>query len=242
MTLKLLIEYDGTAYGGWQRQANAPSVQAAIEDALTGALGRPVTVIGAGRTDAGVHASGQVAHVVLDGDVPMEKLPGIFRGTIPPDIVIRSFEIVPDGFHARHSAKRRTYEYTITLERRAIGRRYSWFVPYRIDTELLQQAAFMIVGEHDFTAISKLNRDQQHHRCTVVESRWDRDGPLLRYRIVANRFVYGMVRALVGLMVDVGRGKHDVAVVQQLLDTPDRALLPSPLAPARGLVLVAVEY
>ncbi len=240
----LLLEYDGTHYSGWQRQLNAPSIQEVLEHCLRRMLGRYINVIAAGRTDAGVHALGQVVHLDLPTAVtlPPEKIVKALNTMLPPDIRILWGADVPGDFHARFTAVRRTYFYTVMLFESVFHRYYTWQLRYAIDTEQLQQSAAIFLGEHDFTTFSKFNADTRNYVCSVDRCEWEPLNPgMWRFTISANRFVYGMVRSLVGAMIDVARGKRSIAELQQALQQRDRALN-SPLAPARGLVLARIAY
>ncbi len=240
----LLLEYDGTQYSGWQRQLNAPSIQEVLENTFRRMLGRYINVIAAGRTDAGVHALGQVAHVDLPSTVtlPPLNLAKALNTMLPPDIRILWCADVPGDFHARFAAIHRTYLYTLTLFESVFYRHYAWQLRYTIDPALLQQSAGIFVGEYDFTTFSKFNADTRNYICNVDRCEWRLLSPgVWQLVISANRFVYGMVRSLVGAMVDVAQGKRTIAELQAALEQKDRALN-SPLAPARGLVLAQVRY
>ncbi len=240
-TLKLVIEYDGTRYAGWQRQENALTVQAEVERALATILREPITVHGAGRTDAGVHARGQVASFTTTSDRDPFALVGGLNGLLPNDIVVHSAEDVPESFHARFSATGRRYTYTITTAPSALLRHCSWYLRYKMDPLILDEAAAMLQGEHDFESFCRVHADVEHHRCTVDDARWRREGTLLVFDIRADRFVHGMVRALVGTMVDVARGYNTLEHFRALFETGDRAAA-GPAAPPRGLVLEEVTY
>jgi tRNA pseudouridine38-40 synthase len=238
---KLLLEYDGTNFVGWQRQDNGRSVQGEIERVLSQVLQEGVSVIGAGRTDAGVHARGQVANFRSETKLCPNDILGGFNALLPDDVVVYDVEEVPVEFHARYSARERAYSYTISRRPIAVMRNYAWFVKYRLDMSLMQMAAEMIVGEHDFESFCKTASAVDHHRCTVSVSRWDDDGAFLQYEIRANRFLHGMVRALVGSMVDVGRGYRTVEEFRAIIGAKDRTEA-GMAAPARGLCLESVAY
>jgi tRNA pseudouridine38-40 synthase len=243
-TLLLLLEYDGTAYAGWQRQPNAPTVQEALEKALERLAKRRLCAVAAGRTDAGVHARGQVVHVRLPDSwsVPEERIPAALNSLLPADIRIRRAQITELPVHARYHARARQYSYTIICRPSVFARHFSWYVPYPFAPELLQEAACLFLGEHDFTTFSKHHPELRNPICTVEESRWEQLCPWCwRFHIRANRFLYGMVRALVGAMLQVARHRRTLEELRQALAARNRRYA-SPLAPPQGLVLERVFY
>lgn len=239
--IKLLIEYDGTSYVGWQRQENGKSIQAEIECVLKMILQEDVNLIGAGRTDAGVHARGQVANFRTETKLDLYEIKGGLNGLLPDDIAIHEVEEVPIDFHARYSAKERYYSYLITKDPSALMRHFSWFVKYRLDVELMQQATKAILGKHDFESFCKVNSEVDHHVCDVKSAEWIVEGQLLWFRISADRFLHGMVRSLVGTMVDVGRGYLSFSDYLSIMEKKNRAEA-GMSAPAKGLVLEKVIY
>lgn len=252
--LALLIEYDGTDYVGWQIQDNGRSVQGEITRGFQQLFQREIHVHGAGRTDAGVHAHGMVAHVDLPDEIDMtsRKLTIALNATTPEDLVIRDIRPVAEDFHARFSAEARQYRYTIRNERTAIDRRTVWSIKRGVDRVPIEAATAMLVGEHDFTSFSKRTNDVEHYRCFVQEARWDWNsgglalengsGTTFALTLRANRFVRGMVRALVGALVQVGQGALSVDEFARLLTTPREFARAKYIAPAHGLVLEGVSY
>lgn len=242
-TLALLIEYDGTHYAGWQHQPNGLSIQEAIERAVAEAFGVMAPVVGSGRTDAGVHARGQVAHVHIEGghDIPIDKVPIALNVRLPRDIRIRDARDVAPDFHARYGAVRREYVYTIAFEESVFHRHFAWKPDLPYDRGLLGNAARAFVGTHDFTTYSKLNADTRSYVCDVAICRVEPESDRLVIRLQADRFVYGMCRAIVGAMMDVARGKAALDHLVDRLAARDRRLQ-SPLAPPQGLVLNRVSY
>jgi tRNA pseudouridine38-40 synthase len=239
--IRLLIEYDGTEYVGWQRQAARKSIQGEIEHVLEQILRENATVVGAGRTDAGVHARGQVAHFHTGTLLSVSEIKGGLNALLPNDIVVLSADEVPLEFHARYNAKERRYTYLITRTPSAILRLYSWYVKYPLDVDLMNRCAMQIRGTHDFQSFCHVVADVEHYQCTVYDAVWKVDGSLLRFTISADRFLHGMVRALVGTMVDVGRGYttfDEYLAIFQKLDRREAGMA----APARGLVLEEVSY
>ena len=239
--IKITIEYEGTNYHGWQWQENADTVQGRLMEAVTRLTGEQPTITGAGRTDAGVHARGQVANFKIEKALPLHNIEMGLNAYLPRDIVVKSAEEVPEQFNARFDAKKRIYQYYISPRRTALWRHVTWqfFSPF--DENLLHHAAEMMLGEHDFGAFSRLEVQSEHKRCIVYESRWFWKDGLLVYRIAANRFLHGMVRTIVGTMMDCARGKISLGEFKAIFESKDRTVA-GPAAPARGLILEAVEY
>jgi tRNA pseudouridine38-40 synthase len=238
---KVVLEYDGTNFSGWQIQPNGRTVQEELERALRQISGSPVRVAGGGRTDAGVHARGQVATFTLEKDVAPEDLRRSLNGVLPEDVVVHSTAIVDSLFHARYSAVAREYEYTIAIGPAAIHRRTMWVCPYRLDAEVLQRSAARVIGEFDFTSFAKVGSEMEHGRCVVSRSEWIMHDRRWAYHVRSNRFLYGMVRALVGTMVDMARGYRPESDWDAILAAKDRRQAGT-AAPACGLCLVAIEY
>ncbi len=239
--IKLILEYEGTRYHGWQYQENARTVQAVVEEALFKLTGERRRVVGAGRTDRGVHARGQVANFFIEKDLPLHNIEMGLNAYLPRDVVVKQAEEAPSAFHARFSATAREYQYFISPRPTAMMRHFSWpfFLPF--EPELLHQTAKRIVGEHDFGAFARMEVQSKHKRCLVIEAHWRYENGLWIFRIVANRFLHGMVRTLVGTMMDVARGKLTVETFEHIFRSKDRRQA-GPAAPARGLVLEAVYY
>jgi tRNA pseudouridine38-40 synthase len=241
MRFRLLIEYDGTEYAGWQVQLEKETVQGTIEQALNILLKQATTVVGAGRTDAGVHARGQVAHFDSNVEISPRRLQNSLNGILKKTIRIRNVETCENTFHARYSAKSRTYHYQISRTPRALYRHLVWYISYNLDIPRMQQAADMITGTHDFQAFCRSISDVNNYLCTVYISRWQHREDILLFEISANRFLHGMVRALVGTFVDIGRGKTTLDFFKHILKKHDRKLA-GQSAPACGLILEKVEY
>lgn len=239
--IRLLLEYDGTNYVGWQRQENGRSIQGEIEDVLEKMLQERPNVIGAGRTDAGVHARGQVANFRTQTHLGVEEIHGGLNGLLPDDIVVHQTKEVPLDFHARFSAKERTYSYHIIFKPQALFRKYAWHVKCSLNLHRMKVAADSITGSHDFESFCKANSEVNDYQCTVSISRWSMSGSSLLYEIRANRFLHGMVRTLVGTMVDIGRGYVPLQNFLEILGKKDRKEA-GMTAPARGLVLESVLY
>ena len=241
---KLTIEYDGTPFVGWQRQHNGPSVQGALEDAVLAFSGERTAVSGAGRTDAGVHALGQVGHLDLADERPVDTVRSAVNFHLKPNpIVITEAEIVPADFHARFSATARRYRYVI-LNRRAppaLDRNRVWHVPVPLDAEAMAEAATLLVGHHDFNSFRSTSCQAKSPIRTLDQLDVERAGARIQIDVGARSFLHNQVRILVGTLQFVGRGqwtRHDVA---EALLARDRTRA-GPTAPPQGLCLVEVRY
>ncbi|HLP17520.1 MAG TPA: tRNA pseudouridine(38-40) synthase TruA [Bacteroidota bacterium] len=240
--IKLTIEYDGTDFAGWQRQKNGRSVQEEIERALAQITQKSVTLVGAGRTDAGVHARGQTANFKTDSQLsPLDYFRAL-NGLLPDDIAVTEAVEVGDDFSARYSAVSRAYKYTILRRPSALMRRYSWQLSYDFNINLMREAASVIRSTSDFQAFCKVEAEVDHYRCRIDEAEWheEEDGTLI-LSIRANRFLHGMVRALVGTMVDVGRGYTTIGDFCWIIESKDRRHA-GQAAPPQGLCLISVHY
>jgi tRNA pseudouridine38-40 synthase len=241
-TWKLTLEYDGTRYRGWQAQKNTDrTVQGVLLRAARELLGPDATIGGAGRTDAGVHALAQVAHVKARRSVaPGELLRGL-NDALPHDVNVVSIETAAPGFHARHDAASRTYLYRVSRRRTAFDKRYVWWVRDRLDAATMAKAAELFRGRHDFASFCE-NAEGQESTIVVVESSEVIDrGNEIHYRVEASHFLWKMVRRLVGTLVEVGRGKIGVPDVERLLR--EKSAEPAAwTAPPSGLFLEKVRY
>ena len=244
-TLKLTIAYDGTDFFGWQRQATERTVQAVIEEALRPIEGQAVVITGAGRTDTGVHAEGQVASVSLTASITTGDLQRALNATLPPDVRVLEVDEVRADFNARFDARAKTYRYALWCgDVMPPGmRRTAWHVPYRLDRDQMQQAAAHLVGCHDFAAFQATGSDVKTTVREITSSRIDAAGSeqLINYRVTGSGFLRHMVRNIVGTIVDVGRGRIPASAVAEILGSRDRARA-SATAPAHGLTLVRVDY
>ncbi len=241
---KLTLEYDGAGFVGWQRQDNGPSLQAALEAAVLGFCGEAVTVQGAGRTDAGVHALGQVAHVDLakatDADTVRDALNAHLK---PAAIAVLAAEVVDGDFHARFSALERVYRYRIVNRRArlALDRGRAWFVPQPLDAAAMHDAASALLGHHDFTSFRARECQAKSPVKTLDVLEVIRDGHEIRIEARARSFLHHQVRNMVGTLKLVGEGKWGRAEVERALEARDRSAA-GPTAPAEGLYLVSVGY
>jgi tRNA pseudouridine38-40 synthase len=241
---KIIIEYDGTSYHGWQRQPNGPSIQQAIEDALQTMTRQNITLIGSGRTDAGVHALGQTANFKCETRLDPGELQKGLNSLLPGDIVIRQCQIAHQEFHARYDVQSKRYRYWILNSPlpTAIGRQYSWWVRSALDIPAMQEAADMIIGEHDFKAFEATGSPRGHTRRRVVQALWERQTRgRITFDISADGFLRYMVRNIVGTLVWVGLHKITPARFQEVLNSMDRTHAGA-TAPARGLFLMEVSY
>lgn len=202
---------------------------------------RPVAVVGAGRTDSGVHAEGQVAHAEVEIRYDDSELLYTLRKMSPADLVISNLQTVPNNFHARYSARRRSYRYRIITTPNPFLARYAWHLPLELNVEAMRVAAQLLLGTHDYTTLSKHNPDTPNPICEVYRAEWVESGEQLDFYVTANRFLYGMVRLMVGFQYDVGRGSRIATELLELLKAADRGLQ-SMAVPAVGLSLVNVEY
>ena len=242
-TTRLLIEYDGTDFRGWQAQPHGPTVQGAVEAALATALRGPVAVVGSGRTDAGVHARGQVAHFATDAPVDARRLRASLNGLLPPAVAVLAVEPAPDGFHARYDARRRHYRYLAATGPRALDRRTRAFLAPALDVDAMNAAAAALIGRHEFSSFCRTQSETTNRVCTVERARWtagDRPGDLA-FEVSADRFLHGMVRAMVGTLAEVGRGRRRPSSVAETLAARDRRAA-GPAAPPHGLALDRVDY
>lgn len=241
--IKLVVEYDGTNYHGWQVQPALPTIQGEMERAVERITGETVRVNGAGRTDAGVHARGQVANFHISSPLPVERMQRALNAVLPRDIVVRSLEEVDGSFHARYSATRKRYRYTI-LNRpspAALERTTVLHVARRLDSDAMRSAAAHLVGTHDFTSFSCNSGEEEDPVRTVTDILVERNGDCVIIEIEAVSFLYKMVRSIVGTLLEIGKGRRAPGDVPEILNARDRGRA-SATAPANGLCLTGVDY
>jgi len=246
--VKITVEYEGSAYSGWQLQKNEKTIQGEIERTLKIIYKNRIAVTGSGRTDAGVHARNQVAHF----DIPavnnisavndvLFKLKKSINGLLEKDIVVKKLELCPPEFHARYDAKSRIYYYYITKTPTSVNRNFAWFISYPLNFTLMQFAAAEFLKMTDFKSFCKTGSSNKTTLCLVKKSEWHNHAGMWIYEIEANRFLYGMVRAIVGTMVALGQGKITCDHFR-LMIKPDFQLGVTFKAPAHGLFLERIKY
>lgn len=239
---KLTFEYDGTDFNGWQNQPKGRTVQGVIEKALSIFYQQEISIVGQGRTDAGVHAKAQVAHVDLPSVYSLNRLHRAMKGLLPVDVALMQAKKVNADFHARFHASSRIYEYRITGKYSPLMRNFTWASYKPVSFELLQQCAEMILGEHDFLNFCiPADMAKPNTHCTILQSHWKREGELMIYKIEGNRFLRHLVRRLVGTMVHVADGTLQIVDFKLLLSAESREKK-GHAAPAKGLTLLQVIY
>ncbi len=243
MRLAGLVEYDGADFAGWAAQPGARTVEGELSRALSTVLRQPVKLSVAGRTDAGVHASGQVVSFDADTDLLPAQISYKATAVLPKDLALRRCVAAPDGFDARQDARSRSYEYGVVNDeiRSPLKRRRASYVARSLDFDLLLATARLVEGTRDFRAFTPSRTYHVRFERIVTESRWTRSGDLLTYNITADSFLYGMVRSLVGTMLEVAGGERDLKGFGRLLSGARRSEA-GPAAPSRGLTLVGVGY
>ena len=242
-TIKVTLEYDGSAYTGWQRQPHHPTIQATVETVLSQITQAPTTVVAAGRTDTGVHALGQVISFRSEKTLSSHQWRRALNGLLPVDICARVVERVPEDFHARYHAREKFYEYRILNRpyRSALYRNRVWHIPTKLDVERMKQAAQFCIGEHNFSSFQGSHTDNKNPFCRINQFTLFWKSPYLRIQIHANRFLKQMVRTMVGTLVGVGLGKAPPTAISEILQATDRRTA-GKTAPPQGLYLVKVLY
>ena len=242
MRFFITLSFDGTNYHGWQIQPNSDSVQQRLQEALSTLLRQPIEVVGAGRTDTGVHARMMVAHFDWEELIDGKQLAYKLNKFLPQDIAVQEVRLVDEEKHARFSATSRTYHYFIHMRKDPFQQAYSWQVPFKLDFEKMNEAAKVLLEYKDFTSFSKVNTDTKTNLCNVKEAFWEEIAPdRWRFTITANRFLRNMVRAIVGTLVEVGRGRLSPEDVRRIIEAKDRCSAGESV-PAKGLFLVDIKY
>ncbi len=246
--IKLIVEYDGSRYAGWQIQKDQPTVQGLLGEAISKITGCEVTITGAGRTDAGVHALGQTANFQIEHRLEPERYAEAMNYYLPDDIRVQDSCEVPQSFNSRYDAVWRRYRYLISSKRTALYRNFRWETAGELNFDRLQQAAALLSGEHDFKPFCVVASQKEDNRCRIFHSRWFRWGDLMAYEIRGNRFLHSMVRSLVGAMVNLAQptqdeNRHNLTLARfaDILqsDNEERIVF---TAPAHGLYLRSVGY
>jgi tRNA pseudouridine38-40 synthase len=235
------LSYKGTNYCGWQIQPNAPSVQKEINKCLSVLLGKEINSVGAGRTDTGVHAKEMFAHFDTDKEIEQESVMHRLNKFLPKDIVIHRLYQVNNDAHARFDAIHRTYEYIISKGKNAFLQDSSWLCYAPLDIALMNKASKMMFDYVDFSSFAKIHTDVKTHICKLMVAEWTEDETTYKFTVRADRFLRNMVRAMVGTLVDIGKGKMSPEEIKKILEQMDRGVA-SASAPAEGLFLIEVAY
>jgi len=238
---KLIIQYDGTNYSGWQIQKNSQSIQQKITDAIEVLLKEKINLIGSGRTDAGVHAFGQSANFRTETEINIYRFKHSLNSILPSDIVISEMNEVEFDFHARFDAKKRTYLYLMTPARSPFYKNYSYFYPHKIDLKKLNSLSNLFLGEKDFTSFSRKNSEIENKNCIVYKSFWRKRGELFLFSIQASRYLHGMVRTIVGTLLNAQDQNDSESFIKEIFNSNNREEA-FEAVPAKGLFLYKVEY
>lgn len=239
--IKLILEYDGTNFCGWQWQPHDRTVQGELKKSLKRILQEDVNIIGAGRTDSGVHALEQVANFLTNSEMSSEKMKAGLNGTLPKDVRVLSIETAPRYFHARYDAMKREYQYSISKRERAIASDYSWYIKTELDLEKIRKESQYLIGKYDFKSFCQSNTDVNHYICHVELIEWLETKDMIVLKIIANRFLHNMVRIIVGTMIEIGVGKIEPIQIKKILAAKNRDRA-GPTVPAKGLSLIKVYY
>ena len=235
------ISYNGSGFHGWQNQDNALGVQEVVEGALSKLLREEIRVVGSGRTDTGVHCRQQYFHADIQTPFETDTLLQRLNSFLPKSIAIRDIEEVKPDAHARYDARERSYEYLITRKKNPLLTDYAYYYFKPLDLAAMNEAAEQLLGEKDFTCFSKVKTDVNHFICKVYRAKWNQKGDLLVFTISANRFLRGMVRAIIGTLLDVGSGKVSLKEFEGILHGKDRKKAGMNVPP-EGLYLIKVKY
>ena len=241
--IKIIIEYDGKDYNGWQKQTNKLNIQGEIERAIEEITGEKVDLIASGRTDAGVHALAQVANFKIEKNIPIEKIPYALNSKLKKSIRIKEAKEVDEKFHSRYTCKRKTYKYVInnSIQGTAIYRNLQYHFPEKLDDIKMNEAVKYLIGEHDFKSFKASGTSSKSSVRTIYDAKVTREGEIVTIELTGNGFLYNMVRIIAGTLVDVGEGKIKPEDVKKILLAKDRLKAGRTLPPT-GLYLVNVEY
>lgn len=243
MRVKLVVAYDGTNYSGWQLQKNAVTIEQKLNEALTDLLGEEIVVIGASRTDAGVHSLGNVCVFDTDTRIPAEKICYALNSRLPEDIVVQDSCEVASDFHPRAGKSSKTYEYRV-LNRTLpdpTRRRDTYFYHYDLDVDAMAKAASLLEGEHDFKSFCSVHAQVETTVRTIYSCTVAKNGDVIRIRVTGNGFLYNMVRIIAGTLIEVGAGKRKPEEIISMLEATDRCSA-GPTAPAHGLTMIGIQY
>ncbi|WP_424769175.1 tRNA pseudouridine(38-40) synthase TruA [Paenibacillus sp. sgz302251] len=237
------VSYDGTNFNGFQTQPYGRTVQGQIELAIKKLSGETIIITASGRTDAGVHAQGQMFNFYTESSIPTQRWAIALNTRLPKDIVIIEAFDVPEHFHARRSAKRKTYRYTIDTGKfpDVFGRQYRFHHPAPLDVDAMREGLSYLVGEHDFTSFTSIHSTKPHHIRTIYEADFVQEGPIVHMYVTGNGFLYNMVRVIMGTLLWVGQGRLMPAEMKAILEGKSRSLA-GPTAMAHGLMLMNVQY
>jgi tRNA pseudouridine38-40 synthase len=243
LNIKVVLEYEGSGFAGWQQQASGRTVEAELKRALRSITGKPITVYAAGRTDAGAHAEGQVVNFHTDGRIQPLRMLAALNARLPEDVAALSAEAVPDDFHARHSARWRRYRYRYLdrLSRPALERGRCWHVRGPLDADAMSRAARALIGKHDWTTFCSASEPPEARVREMRSAQVVRRGDMVELELVAEGFLRGLARSIAGALAEVGRGKQAPEWVGTILQARDRREAPR-TAPAGGLTLMEVIY
>lgn len=239
----IVVAYDGTNYSGWQIQPNGVTIQGVLNETLSRLLGEEIEVMGASRTDAGVHALGNVAVFDTNARMPAGKISFALNQFLPEDIRIQLSEEVEPDFHPRYCDSEKTYEYRILNRTFPVPteRLYSYFYHYHLDVEKMREATSYLIGQHDFASFCGSGAQVKSTIRTITSMSVDRDGDIITIRISGTGFLYNMVRIIAGTLIEIGNGQYPPEKMQEILDACDREAA-GPTAPAKGLTLIGIRY
>lgn len=238
---KLTIQYDGTNYSGWQIQQNSLTIQETISEAIKTLLKQEVNLIGSGRTDSGVHAIGQVANFRTDNEIDIYKFQHSLNSILPADISVTEMKEVNPEFHARFDAKKRSYIYLINQFKSPFFKNYAYFYPVKIDLEKINQVSKIFLGQKDFTSFSKKNSEVENKNCNVIDLNCRKENDLLIFYVQANRFLHGMVRAIIGTLLKSLEKDNPEKFIVEIFNSQNRGEAADSV-PSKGLFLYKVEY
>lgn len=239
--IKIIIEYDGTNFNGWQFQPHHRSVQGELQRAVKQISSEEITVEGAGRTDSGVHARGQVGNFKIEKDIDLPELMKGLNAVLPDDVRVKSINEVDMNFHSRFSAKERRYKYYMVQYPISVGRQYCWYYPHELDFDIMKSACSLLIGQKSFRSFCLTRAEVNHYICDIQKAEWREESGVKTFEIHANRFLHNMVRTIVGTFVNLGRGRITYNDLVDILEKEDRRAAGFS-APAEGLFLEEVVY